>query len=584
MTTFDTVAVPADSATQNRKPTTIGPYTIRELLGHSPMGMTYAATHNSQKRRVALRVLPPLEIQDRRSIARFAQDVATASDLEHPNVQRVIDAGEQDGTHYIALEIVDGSNLLSILKTQGPLSVAATCEIARQTAAGLQGIFEAGLIHRDIKPSKLVLTEKGVISILGVGVTALRPDTKLATLAAAGMLEDTPDYLAPEYITDPDSADIRADIYSLGCTLYHLLTGTAPFTDADFATPMAKIDGHQSETPVPIQQQLPDISPDLAAVIHRMMAKDPAKRFQTPGEIVGAMCSWASGEQLPSILQSHQKHKTTPHEKAPAETPTQTSEAKPEETPAKKSTFGWLVSVLLVALVGGLAALGLNSLKPSAPAIAPTTPEGTPGELQADNVPKPAPFIQSDRYHTHLAEDLRTQYGLTNGKWVLTPTELGNAGRAISYGHKLSRAVVSDKPFANVVQMKVVKPSKKPWDAAYFVPDVTSIEPGDSVLIVVWMRAAYPKIGNVCVFVEDPTTYNKEVYQKVQPTQQWQQFLIPFEAGEASKRSVGVHLASQQQLLELGGLALVNYGKTIPFTSLPKNLHERSVRRVQRGK
>ncbi len=582
MTTINTVA---DSKIDpNRKTTTIGPYTIRELLGHGPMGMTYVATHNTKKCRVALRVLPPLEHQDRRMIARFAQDVKTASDLKHPNVVRATDAGQEDGTHYIAMEIVDGSSLKSIIDKQGAIPVASACEITRQTAAGLQALLECKLMHRDIQPSKLMLTEGGVVRILGVGVNSLRPDDKLSTLAASGMLEGTPDYLAPELISNPEAADIRADIYSLGCTLYELLSGQTPFSGDDFATPMAKIDGHCSETAKPISELVPDISPDLAAVVHRMMAKDPAQRFQTPVEIVGAMCAWANGGELPQLMQRQQstnepRNAATTSSQATGETQADAPSEKPS-APSNKFPLSWLVSVLLIGLVGGLSALGLQSLKNEPPQDAFAAAAKTSGSTEP-NIPKPS--IQSDRYHTELAEQLRTQYGLSDGEWVLTPTELGNTSRAVVYGHKMAQAVVSGQPFANVVQLKVVKASKQPWDAAYFFPDITSIEPGDNVLMVVWMRTAYPQVGSVNLFVEDPTNYKKEVYQKLQPTREWQQYLVPFEAGAASTRSIGFHLAEQRQLLEFGGLALVNYKKSVPLSSLPKNLHERSVRRVQRN-
>ena len=572
------VAVKADKASP-KSPTTMGPYTIEELLGHGAMGMTYLATHNKQKRRVALRVLPPIEHHDRRTISRFVKELSAASDIRHPNIVRATDAGQEDGTHYIAMEIVDGVSLTTLLESDGRLSSAAACEVVRQTAAGLQTLHENGLLHRDVKPGNIMLTRNGVVRLLDVGVASLRPDNSIEQLAVSGMLEDTPDYVAPEMIEGSDKIDVRADIYSLGCTLYHLLTGKRPFDSPEYATPMAKLDAHRSQKPTPIRQHIPDISPELAAVVHRMIAKDPDKRYRKPSEVVGAMCAFANGEQLPKLVQQQ----LNPTRNSAGEKKAQTVSQQVEEQSKRKSKswFG-LGALFLIGLLGGLTALALNHFGlVSKLTGTETEPTSATQKISTAEAGQPAPSLQSDRYHSGLTDELKTQFGLTNGEWVITPTELGNASRAVSYGNKVTQIVSENKPFANVFQFVVPRASEQPWDAAYFIPEVTSIKPGDSVLMVFWMRTGYPQVGDVSVFVEDSSNFVKEIYQKIEPTQTWQQFLIPFEAGKAESRSVGFHLASQKQLLEFGGFSLVNYGKTVPVSNLPTNLQKRSARQLK---
>jgi len=575
------VAVKNDDQASRKSPTTIGPYIIEKLLRKGSMGMTYVATHNKQKRRVALRVLPPLEHHDRRTISRFVKELSAASEIKHPNIVRATDAGQEDGTHYIAMEIVDGVSLKTLLETHGSLSSSAACEITRQCAAGLQTLHESELLHRDVKPANLMLTRNGVVRLLDVGVSSLRPDNSIEQLAVSGMLEDTPDYVAPEMIEGSDETDVRADLYSLGCTLYHLLSGKRPFDDDAYATPMAKLNAHRHEKPTPITEHLPDISPELAAVVHRLIAKDPAKRYRKPSEVVGAMCAFANGEQLPKLVQRQMNPEPTKTNSATidGETVSQTG----QQTPKTKSKFWYgLGALFLMGLVGGLTAFALNNSEIASMFTgSKSEPVASSRSVPATEAEQPTPSIQSDRYHTRLTEELKTQYGLTNGEWVITPTELGNASRAVSYGNKVTQIVSENKPFANVFQFVVPEASDQPWDAAYFVPDVTTIKPGDSVLMVFWMRTGYPQVGDVSVFVEDSSSFVKEIYQKIEPTQSWQQFLIPFEAGEATSRSVGFHLAAQKQLLEFGGFSLLNYGKTIPVSNLPTNLQKRSARELK---
>jgi serine/threonine protein kinase len=215
-------------------PPVLGPYRIEAEIGHGAMGAVYRAEHTKLKRMIALKILPvEFMVPDR--LARFHREMEAIGCLDHPNIVRATDAGEIDGFHYLAMELVTGSDLASLISRIGRIDVGSACEIIRQAALGLQCLHEHKLVHRDIKPSNLFLSTEGIIKLLDLGIAMLRKDTDETRATSMGAMMGTPDYIAPEQIEHARDVDIRADIYSLGCTLFTFLTGNPPFTGPDNA-------------------------------------------------------------------------------------------------------------------------------------------------------------------------------------------------------------------------------------------------------------------------------------------------------------------------------------------------------------
>ncbi len=271
----------------------LGPFLLLERLGEGGMGQVFKARHRKLGRLVALKVIRKERLSHPDAVRRFRREIQAAAQLSHPNIVLALDADEHEGTHFFAMEYVQGTDLAKHVKQVGPLPVAQAWEYVRQTALGLQHAFERGLVHRDIKPHNLLLMpQTGTVKVLDMGLARLRsesPDEASCTaLTAEGTMMGTPDYVAPEQAMDARSADIRADLYSLGCTFYFLLTGRVPFPGGSL---MEKLFRHQNEQPRPVRDYRPDVPPPVAAVVHRLLAKRPADRFQTPAELIAALAA-----------------------------------------------------------------------------------------------------------------------------------------------------------------------------------------------------------------------------------------------------------------------------------------------------
>lgn len=233
--------------------------------------------------------------------------MAAAGQIDDPHVVRAHDAGEVDGTHYLVMEFVDGLDLQQLQERIGPLSVPNACEIIRQAALGLQSASNAGLVHRDIKPSNLMLTHSGAVKVLDLGLAQMTAETdsdQKPGLTTTGQIMGTFDYLAPEQATDTKNVDIRADIYSLGCTLFKLLTGHAPYTLDQPATAYQRIRAHL-ENPIPSATAArSDVPVELDAVLFHGLEKEAAKRIQTPNELATQLATFCDGHDLPAIVAS----------------------------------------------------------------------------------------------------------------------------------------------------------------------------------------------------------------------------------------------------------------------------------------
>lgn len=281
-------------------------YRIGRFLGSGGMGAVYQAEHRLMERTVAIKIIHRDLINHPRAVAQFRQEVKAAALLAHPNIVAAYDAEQAGQAHFLVMEFVEGISLDRLVDKRGPLAVAHACNYVCQAAQGLQHAFEKGMVHRDVKPHNLMLTRKGQIKILDFGLAQLAtPSTEAgadASHAIKGVVVDqnhpevaarmmgTPDYMAPEQSSDCGKADIRADIYGLGCTLYFLLSGQPPFAQGSI---LSRLLSNRDNAPRPIAEQRADFPPELAAVLGSMMAKEPALRLQTPVEVLKSLAPFA---------------------------------------------------------------------------------------------------------------------------------------------------------------------------------------------------------------------------------------------------------------------------------------------------
>jgi WD40 repeat protein/serine/threonine protein kinase len=309
----------------------LGSYVLLEKVGEGGMGVVYKARHSSMGRIVALKVVRAERLANPAAVKRFEREIRAAGQLNHPNIVRAYDAETVGGSHLLVMEFVDGGvDLAKLVKERGPLPVVEACFYIRQAALGLQHAHERGLVHRDIKPHNLLLAGRDLattqtpslnsaatLKILDMGLARLGAAGEEAeastTLTKEGSVMGTLDYIAPEQATDSHSVDTRADLYSLGCTFYYLLTGRAPFPGGDA---LAKLMKHKTATPRPVSDFRHDVPQPVAVIVGKLMAKLPDDRFQTPNELVRA------------LDQAAQSASTTPHT-----SPVQYATATPDDAP-----------------------------------------------------------------------------------------------------------------------------------------------------------------------------------------------------------------------------------------------------------
>lgn len=305
----------------------LGPHVILERLGEGGIGQVFKARHRTLQRIVAIKLIREDLLADADVVNRFYREIQLISQFTHPHVVHAYDAGPVGAAHVLVMEYVEGITLDRLVKESGPLPVAQACEYIRQAALGLQHAHERGLVHRDLKPSNLLLSggrgrENSVsngggafssapdsrprtlnVKILDLGLARLHQKTDgdlTSTMTPSGPVTmGTPDYMAPEQALDFHGVDTRADIYSLGCTLHYLLTGQAPFCGGTLAQKLLR---HQQAEPPAVAQVRSDVPPPVLAVLRKMLAKEPARRFQTPGDVAGALAALSGLSHGPAAL------------------------------------------------------------------------------------------------------------------------------------------------------------------------------------------------------------------------------------------------------------------------------------------
>ncbi|HEY7427426.1 MAG TPA: protein kinase, partial [Gemmataceae bacterium] len=265
-------------------------YEVLRELGRGGMGVVYLANNKPMDRLEVLKVVNKALLDHPGAVERFLREIRSAAKLNHINVVAAYSVPQLGDLLAFAMEYVDGQDLASLVKSQGPLPVPHACFYVQQAALGLQHAFEKKMVHRDIKPQNLILAREGkkhVVKVLDFGLAkATREKSDDTGLTGEGKMLGTPDYIAPEQSLDAAKADIRADIYSLGCTLYYLLSGRPPFSANSLG---AILLAHQMQEAKPLNLLRPEVPEELASVVRKMMAKSPAKRYQTPLEVVQAL-------------------------------------------------------------------------------------------------------------------------------------------------------------------------------------------------------------------------------------------------------------------------------------------------------
>ena len=366
----------------------LGQYLLLEEIGKGGMGRVFRAEHSTMGRVVALKILSSDLVNSPRAKEFFFRERRAASQLTHPNIVTAFDANEVAGAHFLVMEMVEGPNLEKLVRERGPLPYQVACEYVRQVATGLDHAFEQGMVHRDIKPSNILLKSEtepgkaGLVKISDFGLARLAPiraenagSNHGTIMVDENTIIGTPDYLAPEQAKSLHQADIRSDIYSLGCTLFYLLTGRVPYPGTKG---LEKIIKHSTDSIPKPSALVPGIPPEVDALVARMMAKDPAARFQNPKEAAIAITSAMGVEDAASVpvalaipqveanpfaaFQSTWNEAiVTPFEDKPSSTP-----SRPPKGPVPKAVFTHVqalaIAILALTIVASAMVLALRYL------------------------------------------------------------------------------------------------------------------------------------------------------------------------------------------------------------------------------
>lgn len=399
--------------------TAFGPYLLGEQIGQGGMGAVYRATHTKLAKPVALKLLPAEIGEAPHRVARFEREMQSIGGLEHENVVRAYDAGEHDGRHFLSMELLDGLDLGALVRSEGVLPVAEACACIRQAALGLAHAHARGILHRDIKPSNLMLTTDGVVKLLDLGLaSAIGPadadgaesDPKIALadadgdaasepITTAGQLLGTPDYMAPEQCA-AGPLDHRSDLYSLGATMYFLLTGTAPFASRKYKKLNDKLAAIVDRAAPPIARRRPDLPAEVCEVVDRLLTNSADDRFQSAADVATALEPLARGADLPGLLADHEVQPAPPKQQ-------------------KSGSFrNWLALATTLTLMGLAAYLTLTI----------TTPNGTLEIEVPQDAPKHLTVEVTRDGSTKVASDAAGwSLSLKQGEWDVALDDPSNA-------------------------------------------------------------------------------------------------------------------------------------------------------------
>ena len=318
----------------------LGKYKLLDHLGTGGMGSVFLAEHCRMRRRGAIKILTPELTKNPNLLARFDQEARATAALDHRNIVRAHDVDEEFGIHFLVMEYVNGADLQQRVQSDGPLPIHDVAELIRQAADGLAYAHDQTMVHRDIKPSNLLVDTEGVVKILDMGLARLlnEGDEESITLAGHDEVLGTVDFLAPEQLEDPHNVDPRVDLYSLGCTMFYLLTGKAPFDEGSMSD---RLMAHQIQEPPNICELRPEVPEDLAGIVYKLMAKRPDDRYPTAAALRDELAQWLNPTpvaEAPPAQPTPQPQPSTPAppapqaQSAPAPTPAAPPPAAPEQT------------------------------------------------------------------------------------------------------------------------------------------------------------------------------------------------------------------------------------------------------------
>jgi serine/threonine protein kinase/WD40 repeat protein len=426
----------------------LGPYELLQLLGKGGMGAVFKARHTRLNKFVALKVLPESMTRSLEALARFDREMRAVGALEHPNIVRAMDADEDEGTHYLVMEYVDGQDLQSVVRERGALSVSEACRLVRDAALALDYAHQAGLVHRDIKPSNLLLTSNNQLKILDLGLARLATDAEDDSgLTNTGVSLGTPDYMAPEQWGDSHSVDARTDLYALGCTLFFLLVGRPPYGIPLYRTVIGKMGAHAQGAIPPLREARAEAPPALDSLYQKLLAKKPEERIQTGREVAKELEPFCITSAEPPEL-GMGTEAVTPRVDAADLDATQAVTTAPNATIAARfpspdvqstsrpSYFSAVLAIVGVVVLLMIGAMILN--RPESPALSRSTQTALSSDPAAvnssewtgwpDDAPKPAiaPFSaeQARKYQEEWAAHLQVPVEWENSigiKFALIP-------------------------------------------------------------------------------------------------------------------------------------------------------------------
>lgn len=311
----------------------LGPYELLELLGKGGMGAVFKARHTRLNKFVAIKVLPEHLTRNAEAVTRFDREIRAVGVLEHPNIVRAMDADEHKGIHYLVMEYVEGQDLHSFVRQNGPLKTSEACRLIRDAALALDYAHKNGLVHRDIKPSNLLITKAGQLKVLDLGLARLIGESDSESgLTNTGASLGTPDYMAPEQWEDSRSVDHRTDLYALGCTLYFLLVGKAPYSIDQYRTVIGKMTAHAVGDIPRLRDAKKDVPPALDALYQKLLAKSAEKRVQTAADLATRIEPFCIAE-IPKV----------------------DGEVIPPRSPQLKASRYWWLAIACILLVGVVA-------------------------------------------------------------------------------------------------------------------------------------------------------------------------------------------------------------------------------------
>lgn len=278
----------------------LGNFEILDYVGGGGMGRVFRARDPALARIVAIKVLSQEHVADQETVQRFLNEAQSTARLNHENIVRVYYSGQEGPLHYIVYEFIEGPTIRSIVEQKGQLSLSEAISYTFQVAEALAHAADHGITHRDIKPSNILITQEGQAKLIDMGLARLQKSENATTtdLTASGITLGTFDYISPEQAIDPRTVDVRSDIYSLGCTLFYMLTARLPFPQGNV---LQKLLQHQGEEPPDVCQFRPRLPEEVSYVVRKMMAKDPRRRYQTPAQLMSALAAIAQHAGLAPV-------------------------------------------------------------------------------------------------------------------------------------------------------------------------------------------------------------------------------------------------------------------------------------------